>query len=381
MIGRKYFSKVLDLSASLVSSVGEPVIMRRPKLKQYARERGQLFHFDSSATYSFGPPQYPKEVLDSLQRRYGEYHTPKPFVAEVRDVTLLGPYPIPFKRANALVEPVVSERTLLLNLFYSLVDPRREHRSMMSRDFDCACLLFNSQSRGVFHWMVEDALRAEGVFRYEEETGRRPTLIIPPNPKSWQIETLELLGFESEDWVEWDTFSGKVDRLVVPSVRRTYDDGVVAPAQTEWFSEKMVAGAEDNVEGSETFSRVYISRDDAGRRRVTNEEDLIDELGDLGFERYYLERMSTAEIVNLLNNAETIVAPHGAGLTNIMFADNANVIELLPNDSYSWAYYVLSEQHGFDYCYVMGDDDEEETDFRVDPAEVIDVISGLVDGV
>ncbi|WP_169304881.1 glycosyltransferase family 61 protein [Halorhabdus utahensis] len=348
--------------------------MQRPELKQYARERGQLFHFGSSETYSFGPPQYPDEVLYSLQRRFGEYQTPKPFVAEVRDVSLIGLYPIPFKRGNALVEPVVSERNLILNLFYSVVDSRLQHRSLTSKDFDCACLLFNSQSRGVFHWMVEDALRAEGVLRYEEKTGRRPTLIIPPNPKSWQTETLELLGFESEDWVEWDAFRGKVDRLVVPSVRRIYDDGVVSPAQTEWFSERMVGGAEGQVEASKTSSRVYISRDDAGRRRLTNEDDLMDQLGDLGFERHYLERMSTAQIVSLFNNANIIVAPHGAGLTNIMFATDASVIELRPNDSYSWVYYVLSEQNGLDYCYVMGDDDKEGTDFRVEPAKVIDAL-------
>ncbi|WP_309224501.1 glycosyltransferase family 61 protein [Halomicronema sp. CCY15110] len=78
---------------------------------------------------------------------------------------------------------------------------------------------------------------------------------------------------------------------------------------------------------------VYISRKLSGRnskRCVLNEDDLLLKLESYGFQRYHLEDMSVQEQINLFYDASFVVSPHGAGLTNIIFSDGLNVLELFP---------------------------------------------------
>lgn len=350
-------------------------VMDRRDLKYYARENGLFKYFGSASVYELGPPSYPSHVAPSLQQRYGEYQAPVPFVAELADVSLIGPYPIPYKDGRLLVEPVGNRRNLLLNLVYGITDRRTSTRPSRDEELDCACLLFNSQSRGFFHWVVEDLARVEGVVRYEEETGRRPTILLPPQPKPFQVETLELLGFGEDDWIEWDRWFGTVNRLVIPSVQRSYTDGVASPAQTEWLRKQMLETTEDV--DHEFSSRIYISRDDSTRRRLVNEAELMEVLEDEGFECYKMSEHSEAENVRLFADADIIVSPHGAGLTNVMYASDAIVVELRPNNDYSWVYYVMSEKNGLEYRYVEGDDNPEGENFRIDTREALKALPEL----
>ena len=48
----------------------------------------------------------------------------------------------------------------------------------------------------------------------------------------------------------------------------------------------------------------------------------------LRFKIYVLEEMSYIEQVKLFAQAKAIVAPHGAGLTNLIFAENPIILEL-----------------------------------------------------
>jgi capsular polysaccharide biosynthesis protein len=75
-------------------------------------------------------------------------------------------------------------------------------------------------------------------------------------------------------------------------------------------------------------SYIFISRRKALGRRIFNEDEVIAALTPLGFSVYLLEEMSYAEQVRLFAQAKIIVAPHGAGLTNLIFANNPIIVEL-----------------------------------------------------
>jgi capsular polysaccharide biosynthesis protein len=86
--------------------------------------------------------------------------------------------------------------------------------------------------------------------------------------------------------------------------------------------------------------RVYLSRKDAMMRRVLNEPAVEALLQAHGFETVQTERLSVFEQVALFSNAEIIAGPHGAGLTNAVFADAPHIIEFLPADLWDLGYYV-----------------------------------------
>ena len=78
---------------------------------------------------------------------------------------------------------------------------------------------------------------------------------------------------------------------------------------------------------------LYISRRGSTRRPLVNEDALEERLRDAwGAAVVRMEGLTFREQVAAVRSARTIVAPHGAGLTNLLFAaDDAVVVELIPD--------------------------------------------------
>jgi capsular polysaccharide biosynthesis protein len=347
--------------------------MDEADLKAAARKDGRLFHYGQAQTYTLDDPRRPADALVSLRERTGEYSIPRPFVATLPDVVLRGTYPVAMKDAKLIIEPTCKVHDILANGYYTVTRPERAVRRRFDRDIDEACLLFNSQSSGYFHWIVEHLSRMEGLVEYERRTGTRPSIIVPPDITAFQEESLRLLGYDEDDWLPWNTFRATVDTLVIPSVRREYDDGLASPASIEWLRGEMLSSAIPSDSTKTDGTLLYVSREDAGRRRVRNEEEILEMLNSYGFERVLPGELSEEQAVQTFNQAEIIAGPHGAGLTNMIYSEDCAIIELLPNDTYSWAYYELAQQLDFEYCYLLGNDSEPGTDFSV-PVEALETL-------
>jgi capsular polysaccharide biosynthesis protein len=65
-----------------------------------------------------------------------------------------------------------------------------------------------------------------------------------------------------------------------------------------------------------------------------------------------------------------VVASHGAGLTNVLFATGARVLELLPTPYVVPHYYYLCKALGLPYEYVCSTAADRDDDFDVDVAWV-----------
>jgi capsular polysaccharide biosynthesis protein len=357
-------------------------ILDRDELQWRARAAGSLYYYGDATTVSFDPPVGP--TPSDLRKFVGTYSLPQPFVASLSDVRLVGPYPVALADGKLLLEATVFEQMPLLNLAYTVSDvvsdgPRRTLGGGRTH-LDSAVLLYNAWNRGYWHWVVDTLMRLEGVEAYTEATGDRPTLVVGPDVDGYQRETLELLGYGPDDWIEWDYLHATVDELVVPMGKPTLvnrKEGGLAPIYVDWLRERMRSAVEarsDQLDTESFSSRVYISRDDADRRGVSNERELVERLREYGFERYLFAEMDTVETIALLMQADIVVAPHGAGLTDILYADDAAVIELSrgtePN---TWAYYMLADQVGLRYrhlpCAVDGPDMRAHVDAVVSAVE------------
>ncbi|RMH11808.1 MAG: glycosyltransferase family 61 protein [Gammaproteobacteria bacterium] len=112
--------------------------------------------------------------------------------------------------------------------------------------------------------------------------------------------------------------------------------------------------------------KVYISRAGASKRRVLNEDDVIEVLATYGFEAVQAEKMSFHDQVRLFAEARHIIGPHGAGLTNMMFARQCTVLELFPGAPFTH-YRWLSASLGHAYGCLCGPTERgKHDDFDVD---------------
>ena len=273
-------------------------------------------------------------LSDKAQRALRAYtlNIARPFTAEFSDVQLVGATALGFTRDGALIAetmpPYFTRKDIMDNVPASAL-VRSRTRPGGVKKIGRAFSLVNAWNNNYCMWLSEGLARLEGLADYERRTGHRVPVIIPANPARYQTESLQLMGYGPDRCVEWNGSRLEVGTLVVSSFRRELRGDYyyrVSLAGLRWVREKMLAALPPT---AIAFSpRVFISRRKALARKIANEEDVLRLLAPLGFAAYALEEMSFADQVRLFAQAEIIVAPHGAGLMNLAFADRPGVVEL-----------------------------------------------------
>jgi hypothetical protein len=115
--------------------------------------------------------------------------------------------------------------------------------------------------------------------------------------------------------------------------------------------------------------RMFFSRGPVKLRRLLNEPELEAIAARRGLQRFEATSSDHAEQVRRFGNADVIVAVHGAGLANLLFARPGTVvIELFPEDFVKSTYLWLCNRLGLRHYPVIGSRGNYDQDFRVDPA-------------
>lgn len=219
-----------------------------------------------------------------------------------------------------------------------------------------------SDSQNYFHWLYDvlgrlHLLQLSGIKVDKYVINPRSRIFWdeggPIGPRPFQEESLRMLGINPEQIIEThDNFHLKADNVVVMShtERRGY------PKWASDFLRKVFLfdrGLDVNGQGNEY---VYISRLKATRRRILNETDVIDLLTTHGFKIYTLEEMSMDEQIRLFNDAKVVVAPHGAGMSNITFCKpGTSIVEIFTPNWIKDCYWRISSHCNLDYHSLVGE--------------------------
>lgn len=201
-----------------------------------------------------------------------------------------------------------------------------------------------------FHWLFDvlprfDLLHRSGI-NFDQIDG-----FVVSNHLSFQQETLENLGVPRNKILPTRKHLHiQANELVVPSYPST--PAWMPRWVCEWLRQVFLS---QNLPSSGTSDRLYITRQNTGNRRLINESEIIEFLGKFGFKAVTLESISVMEQATLLANASVVIAPHGGGLTNIVFCSpQTKIIELFsPNYVYP-CYWLISNHLDLDYYYLAG---------------------------
>lgn len=171
-----------------------------------------------------------------------------------------------------------------------------------------------------YHWLIEGLSDVITV----EESGVTQILVLTPTPApDFVRDSIELLGLDPARFV----FRHEAMDIEMPSVVR------LEASQPRWRDvvELLRSAAAREQRRAATPRRLFVSRRDAGVRRLVNEDETFNALRPLGFQLVVPGELSFREQASLFASAEAIVGTHGAGMTNMAFAPpNAAVVELLP---------------------------------------------------
>lgn len=205
-----------------------------------------------------------------------------------------------------------------------------------------------------YHWMCE----VLGRLAFLEMNKVEYDYLYVPCTKSFMKQTLSLWGVDGAKIVQpvSDEFCVQADTVIIPSsvINTTlgFKDFVgsyMHPTAAKYVRNKLLNAVQSQPETCAFNKKVFISRQDTSYRRIINEDDLFKQLQLLGFERYELATMSVADQIRLFNNADIIVAPHGAGMINAMFCNPGTKIVEIFQAMVDSTYWYISHLFNLEY--------------------------------
>lgn len=154
------------------------------------------------------------------------------------------------------------------------------------------------------------------------------TIWIGSHVKQFHLDSLHALGYQSIQVL--DGKPKKLEELIVPSF--DYLD-----VRDDLIGHYNILSRKSVLMVNRAFDlklpkglKIYISRRNAQGRRILNEKRVLEAL--TGFIEVNLESVSFLDQVKLFNQAQVVVAAHGAGLTNLVFGRDIQVFEFYPSN-------------------------------------------------
>lgn len=119
------------------------------------------------------------------------------------------------------------------------------------------------------------------------------------------------------------------------------------------------------------FRKLYVTRRYAKVRRLINEAEVSQHLESKGFETVALEKRPFREQVKLFAEAEMVVAQHGAGLINLLFAQDVRVLEVCSDRDRQIFFRLLSKAREFPHHQIHRDGTNKNADVTL-PVKLLD---------
>lgn len=201
-----------------------------------------------------------------------------------------------------------------------------------------------------FHWMVDILPRLE-LLRRHRDLDEIDWFWINSPKAEFQQQTLRRLGLPAQKILAADCQPFiQAERLIAPAFPGHL--GWAEPWAVEFLRQQLLPLASPQLPA---FERIYISRRRAHHRRLLNEAAVLALLEPLGFRVVELESLPLAAQIRLFSQAKVILAPHGGGLTNLLFCHSGTTVVEFMAPSYIRQYYwAISHQLGLHHYFVTG---------------------------
>lgn len=298
------------------------------------------------------------------------------FVCSIPNVTLLGPVGPGVTNDRRLIEETVaiphkSDRRIGVAMAKALVKtgPRQVRQVITGNgipdcEFETAAILYPPWNN-YYHWTIETLPRIRSLERYAEVNGEYPVLLVPDSRPSWMDETLEQINYQGR--VEgWSGEVAYIEKLVIP----VFPDPT--PEECKWLRARMQSTTQTTE--VEAQKNIFVSREDATVRRVKNMSEIRPVLRKHNFETHVLSELTIAEQIGLFATADIVVAPHGAGLANLVYADDISVIELFGRKKIA-SFARLAHMLGHEYTPV--DCEQRGVNITVNPEQLETAIGSI----
>lgn len=214
-----------------------------------------------------------------------------------------------------------------------------------------------------YHWITESIPRLLLV----KEKLINLAVLLPEHYKKFDYVEESLKPFNLKKIVYIPkNFKTIVRNAVVPQLKPICSN--YSPTVTNEIRERYCSLALQNK--ATTFGeKIYLSRAKAHRRKVYNEQNVINLLKRFDFDVIMIEDFSFLDQLSIFSNTKFFISIHGAGLTNMQFMrSGTSILELHKritneHDHHSLCYWNLASSLGIKYFQQLCDPIDENENF------------------
>lgn len=201
-------------------------------------------------------------------------------------------------------------------------------------------------SDGYFHWFADAVPRLYFARGYWEKA----VVLLPERYQKidFVVSTLNILGVKNIRWIADDEIIFAKELILPTQAALTGNFNAETMQQLcEVFR------AYGQIKPSSFGERIYISRANAKKRRIVNEEELKPILTKYNFQIIEPEKLSFLEQLAAFAQAKYLISIHGAGLTNMLFMPRDGAVMELRVDQpqVNNCYCALAAALSLDYYY------------------------------
>ncbi|MFB6225378.1 MAG: DUF563 domain-containing protein, partial [Candidatus Paceibacteria bacterium] len=269
--------------------------------------------------------------------KIGEHNLQSFSVGSLPNAKIIGEIPIILTAQNNVIE-ITGRAALAEAIYRNLSGFNFQKRN--TEQIEYACLISGTWENNYFHWTSEYAPQLIGCDYFSTQFDIKPT---------WKIEFIRSFGFEDKDIIT-HTSNLRVENLIISFGHR--QNYIPHPDVMNWF--KDTARSNFQKRQSNDLDGIYISRQRQDSRDISNYEELYSWLKQNNIKPVYFEDLSYEDEVRLMQSVDLIIAPHGAGLTSMIYTDDTKVVELFPEGIFRSTYFVMANVLEHEYYYTMG---------------------------
>jgi hypothetical protein len=192
-------------------------------------------------------------------------------------------------------------------------------------------------------------------------------LVLPAGRPAWVDESLARIGISA------------LRELPTPGVLAA---GRLTLVESDRFRPELLQAARDAIAGSvaRPDRRVFVSRREARGRRLLGEEALAPALRRAGFDLVAMEALSLSDQIALMARTQVLLAPHGAGLTNMLFCPPGTRIGEIADPAYpNPNFYAMAAALGHEYHYLRARGEGDRHPLRQDLRLAADDLAAFLD--
>lgn len=245
----------------------------------------------------------------------------------------------------------------------------------------------NNWSNNYFHWLIEELPRLTFATQMMKLDLKDLCLASPYPLNKFQKSSLEIIGFPLENVLPVNKIPIKTDKFIVLSPSRHQRQGKRSyPSKSLINSLKSMIFDKLSISNSTQINDeiCWISRGNVWGRQLKSEDNIIQALKEAGYNvfLYHPGQHSFEDQVKTFHKYKFFIGPHGGALTNIIWSDDACLIELFGDKVVNRSYEALCQILSFDYYRITGESNDSfwkgnRKDYYIDPVKAIEVVKKI----